>query len=160
MCALVSCNWPDQDTSVCQSAASNLLPAAVCVLKVGSVLLPWDIQLGCFVLCKQVGQGNELEEMSNVQPFREVTDSVMVWYFLSSSSQGFCPTAGGSITVALAWHLFGASWGQCGSGKIAEFQNCTSGFLECAAALAHWRMISCVRIPHGKRWRWNTEMRK
>lgn len=64
--------------------------------------------LAGFVLCKHVGQRNDLEEMSSViQPFREVTESKMVWYLLSSCCQGFFPSAGRTIAVALALHLSG-----------------------------------------------------
>lgn len=90
---------------------------------------------------------------SVVQPFRELTESVLVWYLLSNCKQGFFPSTGGTIAVALALPLFGANWGQCASGKNLTIPKLytTSGFLECAAALTHWGMTS-----HGKRWGVNT----
>lgn len=76
-------------------------------------------------MCKHAGQGNDLEEMSSViQPFREVTESVMVWYFLTNCRQGFFLSAGGTTAVALALHLLGANQGQCASGKNLTIPNC------------------------------------
>lgn len=53
------------------------------------------------MLCKRVGQGNDLEETFNIQPFK-VTESVLVWHVLSSHRLGFCPAAGGNVSAALA----------------------------------------------------------
>lgn len=52
------------------------------------------------MLCKRVGQGNDLEETFNIQPFK-VTESVPVWHVLNSHGLGFRPAAGGNVSAAL-----------------------------------------------------------